>query len=99
MSSTTVLINTDADGTFSYERPFFGLIEAVTLVVGDLDIGALDVVITDATSLTQFHEFGELDGDAYYQPSEPFPVYGTLSVFVQQGGDTKHGSLRFMTQT
>ncbi len=99
MSSTTVLINTAADGTFSYERPFFGLLAAVVLHVGTLDTGSLDVVISDATSDTTFTEFGELDGDRYYQPDPPFPVYGSLSIEVVNGGDTKHGSLRFMTQT
>jgi hypothetical protein len=99
MSSTTVLINTDADGSFSYDRPFFGMLTAVVLVTGDLDLDSLDVIISDSTSVTQFHEFGELGGDAYYQPAQPFPVYGSLSVEVVNGGNTKHGHLRFMTQT
>jgi hypothetical protein len=99
MSSTTVLINTDAGGSFSYQRPFFGLLNAVMLHVDTLDTGSLDVVISDATSDTVFHEFGELDGDRFYQPDPPFPVYGSLLIEVVNGGDTKHGSLRFMTQT
>jgi hypothetical protein len=99
MSSTTVLINTDAGGSFVYQRPFFGLLNAVMLDVDTLDTGSLDVVISDATSDTVFHEFGELDGDRFYQPDPPFPVYGSLLIEVVNGGDTKHGSLRFMTQT
>jgi hypothetical protein len=99
MSSTTVLINTDANGDFAYAQPFFGLLNAVQLVVGDLDTGSLDVLIEDATSGTTFHDFASPTGDAYFQPSSPFPVYGSLSVTVASGGDTKHGHLRFMVQT
>ena len=99
MSSTTILINTDADGSFNYERPFFGLISAVMLDVGDLDTGSLDVLLTDAVQDVSLHEFGELDGDAFWQPGGPVAVYGTLAVQVVNGGDSKHGKLRLMTQT
>ena len=66
--------------------------------MGDLDAG-MDVVIADETSGTTFTEFLAPGVDAYYQPDPPFPVYGSLSVVVTAGGDTKHGHLRFMTQT
>lgn len=99
MSSRTILIDTDAGGVFEYERPFFGLIEAAQLVVGDLDTVSLLVTISDATADVDFHAFGEIDADAYYQPVAPFPVYGNLRVTVANGGDTKHGSVRLMTQT
>lgn len=99
MSSTTVLINTDVNGDFSYERPFFGLIAAAMLDVGTLDTGAFDVILTDTVADVTLHEFGELDGDGFWQPSGPVAVYGSLRIVVAAGGDTKHGSVRLMTQT
>lgn len=99
MSSRTVLINTDADGVFEYERPMFGLINAAQLIVGDMDTGSLLVTVTDATRDVDLFSFGEISDDAYYQPAEPLPVYGDLLVTVVNGGDTKHGSLRLMTDT
>ncbi len=99
MSSRTILIDTEADGSFSYERPFFGLIEAVMLDVGDLDLGSLTVELRDAQQDVQLHEFAALSADAYWQPGGPVACYGQLLVTVVDGGDTKHGSLRLMTQT
>ena len=99
MSSTTILINTAADGSFSYERPFFGLINAVMLDVGDLDTGSLDILLTDAVQDVTLHEFDTITGDSFWQPGGPVAVYGTLAVTVVNGGDSKHGKLRLMTQT
>jgi hypothetical protein len=99
MSSTTVLINTDVDGNFTYQRPFFGLINAVMLDLGDMDFASLDVLVEDAVQDVTLHEFGELDADAFWQPGGPVACYGQLRVTVVNGGNTKHGSLRLMTTT
>jgi hypothetical protein len=99
VSSTTILINTDADGAFIYQRPFFGLINAVMLDIGDLETASLDVMMRDEVQDVDLHEFGELDANAFWQPGGPVACYGQLSVTVVNGGDTKHGSLRLMTTT
>ncbi len=99
MSSRTILINTAPDGTFAYERPFFGLVNAVMLDVGTLDLGSLDVVLTDTVQDVDLHEFGELAGDAFWQPDPPAAVYGSLLVTVTNGGDSRHGRLHLMTET
>jgi hypothetical protein len=101
MSTKTILISTDAAGAFSYERPFFGLIEAAQFQIGDLDTATMLITVSDAVRDYQFIQlgFGEILADAYYQPVQPFPVYGTLLVTVVNGGDTKHASVRMMTQT
>ena len=99
MSSTTVLINTDVDGNFTYQRPFFGLINAVMLDLGDMDFASLDILLEDAVQDVTLHEFGELSADAFWQPGGPVACYGQLSVTVTNGGNTKHGSLRLMTTT
>ncbi len=98
MSSRTVLIDTDPDGNFTYQRPLFGLILAAKLEVGDLDLGSLEVTVRDATRDMDLHAFGMLAGDDYWQPVQPDPVYGTLEVVVVNGGDTKHGKLRLLTE-
>jgi hypothetical protein len=37
--------------------------------------------------------------DQYYQPADPFPVYGELSVTVSGGGPNRSGSVKFMVET
>ena len=97
MSSTTVLVNTDALGAFTYERPFFGAIVAVATDIGDLDTPT--IVISDPISGTTIRTLTALSANDYWQPVGEVAVFGKLRVAVTGAGDTKHGSVRFLTQT
>jgi hypothetical protein len=97
MSSRTVLIDTDAAGDYTYERPCFGLILAVLTDVGDLDTP--NIVISDSVSATTIRTLTGLAADDYWQPATPVAVFGTLRVAVTDGGDTKHGRVRFLLET
>ena len=97
MSTRTILITTDAAGAFTYERPFFGAVVAAKTDVGDLDTP--NIVISDPDSGVTLRTLTGISADDFWQPSAPIAVYGTLRVAVTGGGDTKHGSVRFLTET
>ena len=97
MSSRTVLIATSPDGSYSYERPMFGVIGGVATLIGDLDTPT--IVISDPVSGTTIRTMTSLAADDFWQPGTPVMVFGTLRVDVTGGGDTKHGSIRFQVET
>ncbi len=97
MSSTTVLVSTDPSGAFTYERPFFGAIIAVATDIGDLETPT--IVISDPVAGTTIRTMTSLAADDFWQPGNQVAVFGTLRVAVTGAGDTKHGSVRFLTET
>jgi hypothetical protein len=108
MSLRTILVNTDADGAFTYERELFGSIRAISLDIGTLETP--DVTVTDGVLGTAILSLTGATTDAVYQPAielvddtntgtgvyGPSAVMGTLKVVVAGGGATKHGRLMFL---
>jgi hypothetical protein len=97
MSSRTVLIETDASGEFTSERPFFGSIRAIYSDPGELETP--DIVITDEAAGTTVHSLSGLATEDFWQPASPVVVFGTLKVAVTGGGNTKTGRVRFLTES
>jgi hypothetical protein len=97
MSSRTVLVRTDGSGDFTYERPFFGSIRAISVDIGDL--ATPDIEVSDAVSGTTVRTLSALAVDDYWQAGTPVVVFGTLRVVVTGGGATKSGRIRILTET
>lgn len=110
MSLRTVLVNTDANGDFTYERELFGTIRAISLDIGTLETP--DVTVTDGILSTPVLTLTGATTDAVYQPAielvddtnagtgtfGQIAVMGTLKVVVSGGGATKHGRLMFLVE-
>lgn len=97
MSSQSVLVNSDADGNFSYERPLFAWVKAVLVDVGTL--GAPDIEVMDGTYGTSVLSLTAATSDVYQPASSFSPVLGTLSVEVTGASPSAHGRLRFLLET
>lgn len=97
MSSTTVLINADANGDFSFERPMFAWVKAVLVDVGTL--GTPDITVTDSDYGTSILALTSATSDAYPPAAAFSPVLGTLSVEVTGAAPSSHGRLRFLLET
>lgn len=97
MSSTTVLVNSDVNGDFSYERPMFANVKAILVDVGTL--GTPDIEVTDGTYGTSVLSLVGATSDAYAPAGSFSAVLGTLSVEVTGAAPSSHGRLRFLLET
>lgn len=97
MSSTTVLVNADTDGNFSYERPMFAWVKAILVDVGTL--GTPDIDVTDGTYGTSVLSLTNATSDAHAPAGAFSAVLGTLSVEVTGAAPSSHGRLRFLLET
>lgn len=66
MSTKTIFIRTAADGTFTYERNFKGVIDGIELIIGTLSTPDID--ITDDTYGISFLSLNGVAADAAYYP-------------------------------
>lgn len=98
MSSRTILVDTEPDGSFAYERPCFAAVLGAVARIGDLETP--DILVTDVDTGTVIVSWTGLTEDAFAitaQEGIPYSIcYGTIRVEVTGGGDTKHGSVRLL---
>lgn len=97
MSSTTVLISTDSDGEFTFERPMFAWVRAILVDIGTLETP--DISVTDGVHGTEILTLTGATSDVYPPAAAFSPVLGTLKVEVTGGGVEKHGRVRFLLET
>lgn len=108
MSSRTVLVETEDDGSFVYEREFVGEILALSVALGTLTEGfALDVLDPE-NGVAIFS--GSVFVSGTYAPlsiatdeigkltAGPFAM-GMLRVEISEAGDSKSGSVRILHKT
>lgn len=102
MSLRTILVNTDSDGAFTYERELAATVRAIAIELDTLE--SPDIVITDGVYGTALLSVSGLGDDQVFQPGVLFSgeendtltataVMGTLKVEVTNGGATKHGRI------
>lgn len=68
MSVKTVFIRTAADGSYTYERNFEGVVYAIEVLIGDLSTPDID--ITDGVYSTSLLSVNGLAASAIYQPGK-----------------------------
>lgn len=109
MSIKTVVVETDADGAFTYERRLAGIVKAVAVDVGTLTTPDID--ITDGVWGTVILSVNALAADAVYQPvvaavgtdgvaiadvyASP-AIFGNLKIVVTGGGASFTGTIRLL---
>jgi hypothetical protein len=91
-------------------KPMDGLLQRITITIGTLAAGAVDLVITDTQSGAAILTVANLAATTSYHPAEgavsvlaaaitdshvPIPITGTITVVVAQGGAAGAGRVHF----
>lgn len=99
MSSRTVYIRTETDGTYTYDRPTTASIRGVAVELDTLTTP--DITISDGVYGDLVLELVGLGADTLYAPdtfTTPV-VMGSLKVEVTGGGSETHGRVHFLLET
>lgn len=88
MSTKRIRVRTAADGSYTSEHPFQGVVRCVEVLLGDLV--SPDVVVTDGTYGTSVYSGSGLVADATTSYLS-VPVMGTLKVEVTGAGGYQGG--------